>query len=157
MYTATLSEIRKELKQRSSEEIAEFCLKMARYKKDNKELLNYLLFEAFDEANYIEELKLEIELQFSEIYYAKKSIRRILRFVTTQVRYSGIKQTEVELLIFFCQQFRKLPIPFHQSKVLMNIYDRQLLNIRKAMIQLNEDLQFDYQAELEIIGCPLPM
>lgn len=162
MEVASISQIKRELSERSSEEIIEYCLRMAKYKKDNKELLNYLMFEAFDESSYIEELKQEIVQEFNginidSVYYAKKSIRRILRFVTKHIRYSGIKQTEVELLIFFCRQFRSLPISFHQSKLLMNVYDRQLQHIQKAMKQLDEDLQFDYQGELENINCPLPM
>ena len=71
--------------------------------------------------------------------------------VTKHIKYSGAKQTEVELLIFFCQQMRKLKLPFYQSKVLINLYNRQLQNIQKALNFLDEDLQFDYQAELEEI------
>lgn len=161
MDVASISEIKRELKERSPEEIMQYCLRMAKFKKDNKELLNYLLFEAYDETQYIEELKEEMELEFSEInldsvYYAKKSIRRILRNVSKHIKYSGIKETEIELLIFFCQQFRKLPLPFHDSKVLVNLYERQLKNIHKAMATLDEDLQFDYQMELEEIRRPLP-
>ena len=161
MDVASISQIKRELSEHSLEEVIEYCLRMAKYKKDNKELLNYLLFEAFDEDQYVNELKREIATEFADIninsvYYAKKSIRRILRLITKHIRYSGIKQTEVELLIFFCQQFRELSLPFRQSKVLMNLYDRQLQNIYKAMAQLDEDLQFDYHAELEIIDCSLP-
>ena len=71
--------------------------------------------------------------------------------VTKHIKYSGIKQTEVELLIFFCQEMRKLKLPFHESKVLINLYNRQLQNIQKALNFLDEDLQFDYQVELEEI------
>ena len=72
------------------------------------------------------------------------------------IRYSGIKQTEVELLIFFCQEFRRLSLPFYESKVLLNLYDRQLVNMTKALNTLDEDLQFDYQAELDEVSKPLP-
>ena len=106
-------------------------------------------------------LKIELEEQFTEInlssvYFAKKSLRRILRIVTKHIKYSGIKQTEVELLIYYCQLFRSLPLPFHQSKVLINLYNRQLQNIQKALKTLNEDLQFDYQGEFEEIDKSLP-
>jgi len=160
MQAASISEIKKELKERSRIELIDYCLRIAKFKKDNKELLNYLLFEAYDEDNFRKVLKDEAEELFSEIntsslYYVKKSMRKILRYVSKYIRYSGIKQTEVELLIHFCLQFRKLNIPFHDSKVLINLYNRQLQNIQKAMNMLDEDLQFDYQEEMNEVQKPL--
>ena len=161
MYTASIAEIKRELKERSQNELIDHCLRLAKFRKENKELLNYLLFEAIDEQNYKDELKADIEEQFSEInlssvYYAKKSIRRILRFVTKHIRYSGIRETEIELLICFCRNFRQLSLPFHESKVLINLYDRQIKNINKALSTLDEDLRFDYLQDIEEISNPLP-
>jgi len=160
MKIASLSEIKRELNERTPEELKAFCLRIAKFRKDNKELLNYLLFEAYDEENYKEVLKNEIEMEFAEmnassVYLAKKSIRRILRTVTKHIKYSNSKQTAVELLIFFCQKMRELDLPYHKSKVLINLYNRQLHNIQKALSFLDEDLQFDYQSELEDISNPL--
>ena len=160
MKIASLSEIKRELNERTPEELKAFCLRIVKFKKDNKELLNYLLFEAYDEENYKEVLKSEIEMEFAEmntssVYLAKKSIRRILRTVTKHIRYSNSKLTAVELLIFFCQKMRELDLPYHESKVLVNLYNRQLQNIQKALSSLDEDLQFDYQSELENISKPL--
>ncbi len=160
MKIASLSNIKKELKERSHLELVACCLKMAKYARNNKELLNYLLFEAYDEENYRQEIKNEIELEFAEVntnavYFAKKSIRKILRIATKFIKYSGSKQTQVEILIFFCQNMRNLNLPFSESKVLINLYERQLINIKKAMDYLNEDLQFDYQGEIEEIDQPL--
>jgi len=160
MQTVSISNIKKELQEKSLSELVEYCLRIAKFKKENKELLNYLLFESFDEQNYIEELKNEVEKQFLEInlssvYFAKKSIRRILRFASKHIKYSGLKQTEIELLIHFCHQLRKLPLPYHESKVLINLYNRQLLNIQKALNGINEDLRFDYQSDLDEINKPL--
>ena len=157
MKIASLSEIKRELNERTPEELRAFCLRIAKFRKDNKELLNYLLFEAYDEENYKEVLKSEIEMEFAEmnassVYLAKKSIRRILRKVTKHIKYSNSKQTAVELLIFFCQKMRELDLPYHKSKVLINLYNRQLQNIDKALSFLDEDLQFDYQSELEDIS-----
>ena len=60
MKIASLSEIKRELNERTPEELKAFCLRIAKFRKDNKELLNYLLFEAYDEENYKEVLKNEI-------------------------------------------------------------------------------------------------
>jgi len=160
MKISSISEIKRELKERSHSDLLEFCLRMSKFKKDNKELLNYLLFEAYDEENFKAVLKSEISTEFAEmnassIYLAKKSIRRILRMVTKNIKYSSNKQTEVELLIFFCLEMRKLDLPFQESKVLINLYSRQLINIQKALTLLDEDLLFDYQSEMEEIQQPL--
>lgn len=160
MESASLSTIKRELQHRSHQELVTCILGMAKFRKKNKELLNYLLFEAQNEVNYIEGIKADMvqlfgDVNTSSVYFAKKTIRKILRIVNKYIRFSGLKQTEVELLIAFCLEFRQLNLPFRESKVLLNIYERQLQNIRKAFDSLDEDLQFDYQAALKTVESPL--
>ena len=154
MKAASLSEIKKELKSRDQEEILQLCLRLGRFNKDNKELLTYLLFESMDEDAYIASIKNEIdelmeELNTSTLYFAKKGLRRILRNLTKNIRYSGNKQTEVELLLHFCKALRASIIEVHRSVQLQNLFDRQIQKAHKAMSGLHEDLQADYQYELE--------
>ena len=134
----------------SQEELVRLCIKLARYKKENKELLNYLLFETGDEERYINSIKEEVEKEFkainkSSLYLAKKTIRRILRLVKKYSKYSGHKETELELLIFFCQQLKETKLPIKDSKVLTNLYQRQIQTAKKALSTLHEDLQFDFK------------
>jgi len=157
----TISTLKKELQNLPREVLIEHCLRIAKYKKDNKELLNYLLFESDDEQAYIQQIKSEVEQEFTTIntntlYYIKKSIRRIHRLVTKYIRHSGKKETEVELLIFFCQQMRDCGISFRASKVMVNLYERQLKGIHKALSALHEDVRIDYESELEEVDQPLP-
>lgn len=154
MKAATITEIKKELKHRSTEELLNFCLHLSRFKKENKELLTYLLFEAHDEEGYIEEIKVEVEQLFSEIntksyFYIKKSVRKILRRIKTYIRYSKKKETEVELLIHFCEQLKTMKPTMTGSVALHGIYKRQLLVVEKTISQLHEDLQYDYSCVLE--------
>lgn len=154
MKPATISHLKQELKNRSPEQLVEACLRLARFKKDNKELLSYLLFEVDDEQAYIESVKLEMKEQFQEIntsniYFVKKSTRKILRIAQKHIRYSGRKQTEVEILISFCGGLKKFNSFMHKSTALQNIYTRQVKNIEKALGTLHEDLQYDYSLELE--------
>ncbi len=104
MKAATVSELKKELQTRSEKELMALCLRLSKFKKENKELLTYLLYESADEMGYIRTVQLEIDEQFSEIntktyYFIKKSVRKILRNIKKYIRYSGKKQTEVELLL----------------------------------------------------------
>ena len=154
MKPATLAEIRRELKTRDPKELAELCLRLGRFKKDNKELLTYLLFDARNEAAYIEAIKYDIEEMMTEvnkshIYYSKKGIQKILRQLNKNIRYSGNKQTEVEVRLYFCQSIVNSGISIDRSNVLLNIYERQKLKIRKALQALHEDLQADYMRLLE--------
>tara|TARA_B100000963_G_C22554958_1_gene638614 strand:+ start:419 stop:892 length:474 start_codon:yes stop_codon:yes gene_type:complete len=154
MKTATIKELKDELGHYSREELLDYCLRMAKFKKENKELLTYLLFEASNEAHYIEGLKELIDERFSEIntsnyYYIKKSIRKILREIKKHLRYSKNKETAVELLIYFCQKLALMRPSMNRSIALQNIYQRQLILIRKTIKTLDEDLQYDYGVELD--------
>ncbi len=154
MKAATVSELKKELSGRSEKELIALCLRLSKFKKENKELLTYLLYESDDEMGYIRTVQLEIDTQFEEIntrsyFFIKKSIRKILRNIKKYIRYSGKKQTEVELLMYFCRKLKAMTPSMRRSTVLVNIYEGQIRMIRKAMAKLHEDLQFDYEAELK--------
>lgn len=154
MKAATITELKRELKHQTEEELIALCLSLAKFKKENKELLTYLLFEASDEETFVAEVKEEVEQQFSEInrrsfYLMKKSIRKILRNIKKYIRYSKKKDTEVQLLIHFCQQLKEMSPSINRSITLINLYDRQIKSIHKALSYLHEDLQFDYREELE--------
>lgn len=152
--TASLHEIKKELHTLDLETIAGLCMRLAKYKKENKELLNYLLFEAHHEQVYIASVKETIDEHFTtlpprNLYLIKKTLRKILRFVNKQIKYSGIKETEVELRIYFCAKVKEAKIPLTTGTVLFNLYQQQLNKINTALNKLPEDLQADYELEVK--------
>jgi len=154
MKTATVKQLKDELKHSSTEELMHLCLRLSRFKKENKELLTYLLFEAHDEAVYIENVKQEIDLQFETIntdsyFYIKKSVRKILRLIKKYSRYSLKKETEVELLLYFCHKLKDFKPSINRNVTLTNIYNRQIAAIKKIITGLHEDLQYDYTIALE--------
>ena len=154
MKIATVKEIKDELQHFSKDELLEFCLRMAKFKKENKELLTYLLFEASNEAYYIEGLKKIITISFEEIniksyYFIKKSVRKILREIKKHIRYSKNKETEIELLLFFCQKLAEFSPSMNKNIALRNIYDRQIIYIKKSLEEMEEDLQYDFGVELD--------
>ena len=154
MRAATVAQIKKELKHLPPEELQALVLRLARFKKDNKELLTYLLFEAGDEYSYIESVKSSVDEGFASIntrstYFAKKSIRKILSGLRKYIRYSGKKETEVELLIHFCERMNTMQPPITRSQVLINLYDRLVAKIRATILKLDEDLRYDYSVELK--------
>ena len=153
MTTASLSELRRALKNVPLGDLPDLCIRLARYKKENKELLNYLLFEADDEPSYIKSVKIEIDGYFADLtrttpYMTKKGIRKTLACTNQRIRYSGQKRTETELLIYFCKKFKK-EISYRNNPTLKNIYFRQILRINKTIVLLHEDLQFDFGEDIK--------
>jgi hypothetical protein len=149
MKTASLAEIKQELQNLTAKEITDVCLRLARFKKDNKEFLAYLLFEAHNVEAYTEQVKEMIDETFkdvntSNIYLAKKTLRKILRLINKYIKYVGSKQTEVELRIHFCLMLKGSGIRIHKNKALTNMYMQQLKKIRTALSALHEDIQYDF-------------
>lgn len=157
MKAVSVVTIKKELQHKTPAELMELCLRLSKFKKENKELLTYLLFESHDERNYIETVKMELEEQFETInthsfFYIKKSVRKILRNLKKYARYSTKKETEVELLLYFCHRLKDFKPSILRDKVLLNMYERQVLSIKKLISTFHEDLQYDYNLKLEELG-----
>ncbi|OUR97683.1 hypothetical protein A9Q86_15840 [Flavobacteriales bacterium 33_180_T64] len=156
MKAVSVVTIRKELKHKSNEELAELCLRLSRFKKENKELLTYLLFESDSEQGYIETVKEEIDEQFELIntdsfFYIKKSVRKILRHTKKYIRYSLNKETEVELLLYFCKKLKTMSPSIKRNTTLINLYERNMEAVSKKIVNLHEDLQYDYTIVAENI------
>ncbi len=139
---------------RSPKELLDLVLRLARFKKENKELLTYLLFEIEDEWAYVQSIKALMDVQFEEInrknyYFIKKGMRKTLREIKKYIRYSNAKETEVEILIYFCQKVQQFSPTYKRSRVITNMYDRQLKLIESRLGKLHEDLQFDYKEGVE--------
>lgn len=156
MKTASIQELKQELQSLAPGRLLELCLKLARFKKENKELLTYLLFEAHDEEGYINSVKLQIAEGFADLpkanlYLTKKSLRKVLRLTNKYIRYTGSGQVAIALLIYFCQTLKQSGIPYQKSTQLTNLYEQQLKKIKTAMSDLHEDLQYDFQQELDTL------
>jgi len=154
MKAVSVVTIRKELKHLSASELAELCLRLSRFKKENKELLTYLLFESHNERRYIDSVKAYMNEEFKAInrdsfFYIRKSVRKILRNVKKYTRYSQKKETEVELLLYFCELLKGFKPSIKESIQLQNMYNRQVLLAKKIINTLHEDLQYDYNLMLE--------
>ncbi len=154
MKAATIHEIKQELLTLKPAVLAELCLRLGKFKKENKELLTYLLFEAHDEQAYVTGIKNEIDEEFttinlSHLYFAKKSLRKIARIINKYCRYSSNKETELTLRIHFCQTLKESGIPIAKNPVINNLYLSQLKKIHSVLASLHEDLQFDYLKEIE--------
>ena len=154
MKAASLKEIKTELNHLPTTELLAICLRLAKFKKENKELLTYLLFESENEEAFKQSIKEKMDSDFEAInaktyFYIKKSVRKILRELKKFIRYSQNKETEVELLLYFCEKLKEFKPSIKRNMTLVNLYNRQLEFISKKIKTLHEDLQYDYELELE--------
>lgn len=154
MKAATVHEIKQALIGSSAKELVELCLRLAKFKKENKELLTFLLYEAQDEESYLKNVNQFISAEFNQIdpgqnlYFVKKTLRKILRMANKYIRYTGSKQAEVVILLHYCACLKTSGIPFMKSPTLANLYQQQIKKIHAALGHLHEDLQYDYQQQL---------
>lgn len=158
MKSGALSDIKKELQELEPKQLAELCIALAKYKKDNKEYLDYLLFEAHDKSGFVTQVKEEVNKQFLELhpdtnlYYVKKSLRKILRIINKYIKYIGDKAVAAELHIYFCDKLKASKIPIHKSARLVNLKAGEIKKIKALINTLHEDLQYDYLKDLEKIS-----
>ena len=156
MKSESISALKKEVESLPQELIVQYCIRMAKYKTENKELLHYLLFQAYDQQLFTNEVKEEVNQQFgalnkSNLYLAKKTVRKALKTTLKYIKFSGDKQTELDLLIHFCKKLKASGLPLYHGKVLGNLYMRQVERIEKVLTTLHEDLQLDYSNDLKLI------
>lgn len=156
MNAASLKDIKVALENIPPNELLSICLRLAKFKKENKELVTYLLFDEADEPGYVASVKKSLALLFedvntSNLYFAKKTIRKIVRTANRYIRYSSQPTTEVEILLSVALQMQQLKIDFKKSTALHNIFLGLVKKIKKSVSSMHEDLQYDYLKELEIL------
>jgi len=154
MKPASSNDIKQRLKETDKKDLVEVCLRLARFKKENKELLTYLLFEKDDLSNYVKNVKEEIDEGFagintSNVYFAKKTIRKVLRIANKHIRYTADKTAEADILLHYLTDFRGLSLNWQKSTALNNLYKAQLKKIAAAIATMHEDLQYEYNRELD--------
>jgi hypothetical protein len=154
MLTSSVKELKNGLKNIPQEHLVELCLQLVKYKKENKELLSYLLFQVHDEDGYIAEVKAIIDGEFSGIskksaFHGRKAVRKALRITNKYIKYSKLKTTEVELLIYFCKKLRKAGISLNDSNAMGALYLRQVAKVKKTVASMHEDLQSDYEQDIQ--------
>jgi hypothetical protein len=149
---ATVTELKRELEQLSAPDLIRICLRLARLKHENKELLAYLLRDAEDPLYYAETLKPAISDILNSPapsrYLLAKQLRRSNRIITRYARFTGSKQGELELLLHQVEQFHQVLKNELSSAVASRMIFRALRKSDTLMLKLHDELQGDYKAQL---------
>jgi hypothetical protein len=153
LKAASIAELKAEL-QTLPQELVAICLRLARFKRDNKELMGYLLFEAHQPDIYAEQVKQMMTDEFAavntaNIWFAKKSIRKILRLANKYAKYAGSKELEVQLHIHYLNGLKQLPDHIIKAPIMDKLARSEEQKIRKLIRGLHEDLQYDLLRQLE--------
>ncbi len=156
MKAASVKEIKSALENLRENELVELCLRLVKFKKENKELATYVLFDESNEAIYITSVKESLEAMFEDVhktnpYFAKKTLRKIVRTANKFTRYSSDETTGVELLLFIAEKMRAMSLNIKKTTALENIYLGVLKKVKKIISGLHEDLQYDYLRQLQKI------
>ena len=156
MKAASVKEIKSALENISQKELVDVCLRLVKFKKENKELATYLMFDGSDESGYISNVKVTLELLFEDVntsnpYFAKKTYRKIVRVTNKFARYSNEATTEVDLLLFIAEKMKVQKKGIGKSTALENIYLGLVKKITKVVEGLHEDLQYDYLRQLQFV------
>ena len=155
MEPEKLIKLKKELSDYSVPELTDICLRLAKYKKENKELLQYLIFDAQDPMGYADKVKVFLLEEFKGMqkhyYYSTKSMRKIIRLMNRYAKYTQSKQVETELALWFCSNYLLYADLKTNHKALQGLLRRQLEKITKLIPRLHEDLQFDYRLEFDSV------
>lgn len=156
MKSASSKDIKSELEQLDHAELSAICLRLARFKMENKELLTYLLFQAQDETGFVLDCKDAIKDAFdgindSNLYLLKKSIRKIIRHTEKKVRYSGKDSTAAELYLELLLYMNKYETQMKQSVVIRNMYLSLSKKLRKIVDGMHEDLQYDFTKSMRSV------
>lgn len=157
MKATGLTDIKSELKELDKKELLELCIALAKYKRDNKEYLGYLLFDAHDKAAFAAEVREIVDDEFAalkkqpNLYYVKKGLRKLLRIINRYAKYLDDKAAAADLHIYFCESLKNSDIPYHREKRIVNLYEAELKKINSLVSSLHEDLRADYRGRIEAL------
>lgn len=154
MGTASIHEIRQQLKDADKKELVDIIQKLVRYKKENKELVHFILLESHDLQGYLTRVKDEVDEIFastnqSSVFLAKKTLRKAIRVINKHIRFAADPGFEADLRLHYCTNFQGLKINWNKSNLLSNLYNGQFKKAENVIEKMHEDLQYDYLRTLE--------
>uniref|UniRef100_UPI003592F22F hypothetical protein n=1 Tax=Aquiflexum sp. TaxID=1872584 RepID=UPI003592F22F len=154
MKIASLSDIKKELSYLNEKELKDLILDLSKFNTDNKSYLFFKLFERENPRLFVEMVKEDIEFEFvkantKHYHFAKKSAQAIRRKLNKLLKLTKDKTAQIELVLFFCEKMKLYGYLTFHHPVIENLYAMQIRKIEKLISGLHEDLQYDYQYQLE--------
>jgi hypothetical protein len=154
MKIASLAEIKKELSHLSEIELKNLIIDLSKFSTENKSYLFFKLYGRDNPGLYVEMVQEELEIEFVKAntrhyHFAKKSIQAIRRKLNKYLKLSKDKTAQIELILFFCEKMRLYGFMEFNHPVINNLYTLQISKVEKLISGLHEDLQYDYEFQIE--------
>ena len=151
----SLASLKKELSGLERSELISICARLARHKKENKELLAYLLLDADDPMLYAEKIKPSLDEPFDAPFYSTwafaKRLRKALRLISKYQRFTSNARGEAELLIYFLQPFQNDWRGQLRHTAIQKIVLRCIDKIEKLIHKIDEDYRADFEDPLQAL------
>jgi hypothetical protein len=154
MQASSVDTLKAELKTLPPKKVLELLLRLTRFKKENKELLTYLLFESHNIQGYIEQIKMEITEAFEELDNSrayKKGFRKIQRMINKPIKYMGNRMATVELYLFMAEKIKEQKKSLFTRSFLDKTLHQYIGKIEKLLPLVDEDLRHDVKRQLSDI------
>jgi len=150
---ANLNTIKKELIECEKKQLIEIITRLCRFKLDNKSLVSFLLFDAENEPEFVKEAKLQIddlieESKYFNFYSTKKRYRKIATLITKYVKFTNKTESEIELRLHLVKTFTENKSELKTYLYFKKALSKQLEKVDKLMKKIHEDLQFEYEEEI---------
>ncbi len=154
MTPASIDTIKSELKQLPPRQVLDLLLRLARFKKENKELLTYILFESVHENEYVEQVKRETTEEMEEIkhltaYQYKKQFRKIQRKINKPIKYMGSKSATAELYLHMVRMISEKKKTIFIATFLDKTLQQYISKIEKILPAIEEDLAADLRKQVQ--------
>ena len=156
MQAASINTIKNELKQLPPKQVLDLLLRLARFKKENKELLTWLLFESHDEVGYIEDIKSGITDELGQIdglpaYQYKKQFRKIQRKINKPIKYTGSKTAAVELYMHMINMIVAKKKTIFIRAFLDKALQQYISKVEKILPGMVSDIASDVSRRLQLL------
>jgi hypothetical protein len=154
MKIASLAEIKKELSHLNEVELKNLIIDLSKFSTENKSYLFFKLYERDNPRLFVEMVQDELEMEFVKAntrhyHFAKKSIQAIRRKLNKYLKLSKEKSAQIELILFFCEKMKLYGFMEFNHPVINNLYTLQISKVEKLISGLHEDLQYDYEFQID--------
>lgn len=153
MKSESINNIKKKLLSLEPNELTLICLRLAKYKKESKELLSYLVFDSKDESQYVANVQQYCTEMIQEIkqknsYIMIKNIRKTAKLVHKYMKFTENEVSKLEILIFFIELVKPI-INRYNLMSLDTFYVSQYKKMEALFNKLHEDYQYDFKNKME--------
>lgn len=154
MFNPKIAEIKKAVSYLDEQELRALLMDIIGFSTDNKRFAYFKLHEQQDEQFFLVESKEFLLQEFfkavnTNFWTGKKSLQKLRSTLNKLLKFTKRKDFQLELILYFCQQAKEFGYLSYKHPVIDNLYATQLRKAESLISKLHEDLQYDYQQQVE--------